>query len=152
MIRVEMVCLGNICRSPMAAAVLANRATEIDSPKIIVSSSGTSAWHVGEGAHHLSQKTWESAGYSHTHVARQFNEQSFDDLDLILVMDQSNHANVLNLADNDEARAKVAMLRAFDPGASDIEVPDPWGNPIEAYQEVLAMVEAAVSGLLNSLR
>ena len=136
----------------MAAAVLANRGKEIDSPQIIVTSSGTSSWHVGEGAHQLSEKTWKLAGYTHSHTARQFTADSFDEVDLILAMDQSNHDNILQLARHEQDRAKVAMLRAFDPGADSLEVPDPWGNEIGAYQEVLAMVEAAISGLLKSLR
>ena len=136
----------------MAAAVLANRASELSSPQIIVSSSGTSAWHVGESAHELSMKTWKSAGYTHTHSARQFLEGNFDEVDLILAMDLSNKANILTLARSDGDRNKVAMLRSFDPGADSLEVPDPWGNTVEAYQEVLAMVEAAISGLLTSLQ
>ena len=151
-IRVEMVCLGNICRSPMAAAVLANRADEIDTPKIIVSSSGTSSWHVGESAHRLSEKTWTLAGYQHSHSARQFLTENFDHVDLILAMDLSNQANILSLARNQSDREKVFMLRAFDQEAASLEVPDPWGSEIEAYQEVLAMIEAAVSGLLKTLR
>jgi len=135
----------------MAAAVLANRSHEVQSPRIIVTSSGTSSWHIGEGAHPLSQETWTLAGYTHTHSARQFVRERFDEVDLILAMDLSNHANILKLARNEQDRAKVAMLRSFDPAADSIEVPDPWGSEIPAYQEVLAMVEAAVSGLLNSL-
>ena len=136
----------------MAAAVLANRAQEIDKPEIIVTSSGTSSWHVGEGAHQLSEKTWKLAGYKHSHTARQFLVENFDEVDLILAMDESNYANILQLARNDQDREKVAMLRAFDPGVDSLEVPDPWGSEIDAYQEVLAMVEAAVSGLLKTLR
>ncbi|CAB4884321.1 unannotated protein [freshwater metagenome] len=135
----------------MAAAVLANRASEIEAPKIIVSSSGTSSWHVGESAHLLSEQTWKSVGYSYSHQARQFMAERFDEVDLILAMDLSNHENILNLARSDEDRAKVAMLRSFDPGADSVEVPDPWGNEIDAYQEVLVMVESAVSGLLKTL-
>ena len=136
----------------MAAAVLANRAAEIDKPEIVVTSSGTSSWHVGEGAHQLSEKTWKLAGYSHSHTARQFTAESFEEVDLILAMDQSNFANILQLARYEQDRAKVVMLRAFDSGADSIEVPDPWGNEIDAYQEVLEMVEAAITGLLKSLR
>ena len=136
----------------MAAAVLANRAIEVAPKKIIVTSSGTSSWHVGENAHQLSEKTWKRAGYTHSHSACQFITDHFDQVDLILAMDLSNQANILALARNEEDRAKVAMLRAFDPGADSLEVPDPWGNELDAYQEVLAMVEAAVSGLLKTLR
>lgn len=135
----------------MAAAVLANRAKEIASPQIIVTSSGTSSWHVGEDAHPLSRQTWESVGYSHHHIARQFTAQSFKELDLILVMDESNYANILALADSESDRQKVAMLRAFDPQADSQEVPDPWGNEAPAYRATLEMVESAISGLLKTL-
>ena len=136
----------------MAAAVLANRAHELATPKIIVSSSGTSSWHVGESAHQLSEQTWKLAGYTHEHSARQFQVENFDQVDLILAMDLSNQANILKLARSSQDEEKVFMLRAFDPAASSLEVPDPWGHEISAYQEVLAMVEAAVSGLLKTLR
>jgi protein-tyrosine phosphatase len=136
----------------MAAAVLANRASEIDSPRIIVTSSGTSSWHVGESAHQLSEKTWKIAGYKHSHSARQFLVENFDEVDLILAMDLSNQSNILALARDARDREKVALLRSFDPAAGSLEVPDPWGNEVEAYQEVLAMVEAAVTGLLKTLR
>lgn len=135
----------------MAAAVLANRSHEIVRPKIIVSSSGTSSWHVGEGAHPLSQATWQSAGYSYDHSARQFNAQSFTSLDLILAMDGSNYANILALSSDPLDHQKVVMLRDFDPAATSNEVPDPWGNEAPAYKSVLEMVESAVSGLLKTL-
>lgn len=140
----------------MAAAVLANRAIEISRPEVVVTSSGTSSWHIGESAHVLSQKTWRAAGYEHSHSARQFTVESFDQVDLILAMDLSNHTNILQLARNEQDREKVALLRSFDPAvdpeSAEVEVPDPWGNEVEAYEEVLAMVESAVTGLLTSLR
>ena len=72
LIRVEMVCLGNICRSPMAAAVLQNKTIGLTSPRFLVTSSGTSGWHDGEDAHHLSRKTWETAGYEYEHTSAQY--------------------------------------------------------------------------------
>jgi protein-tyrosine phosphatase len=136
----------------MAAAVLANRASEIGSPSIVVTSSGTSSWHVGEGAHQLSELTWKQAGYSYSHSARQFEVNHFEEVDLILAMDLSNQANILRLARSESDREKVTLLRSFDPLADSLEVPDPWGNEAPAYREVLEMVEAAVSGLLKTLR
>lgn len=157
-IHIEMVCLGNICRSPMAAAVLHNKTLGLSNPKFIVTSSGTSGWHNGEGAHHLSRKTWQSAGYSFEHISRAFNREIFEKSDLILAMDLTNRANILNAAINEEDRAKVFMLRSFDPElagvdpispeADQLQVPDPWGETIEAYQEVLEMIEQATDGLL----
>ena len=136
----------------MAAAVLAHHVADLEAPKILVTSSGTGSWHIGEDAHQLSRQVWERAGYTHAHSARQFQSHTFDEVDLILAMDLSNQANILKLAQNQEQREKVAMLRSFDPGADSLEVPDPWGEGIDSYQEVLVMVEAAISGLLKTLR
>ena len=156
-----MVCLGNICRSPMAAAVLANRTSEWVSPKIIVESSGTGAWHIGQGPHPTSKKVWESAGYRYIHTARQFQSSDFYSFDLILVMDSSNFKSVIKLADSTDSVSKVFYLRSFDTSLStidpaserfyELEVPDPYNQTIEAYKEVLLMIEHAVDGLLQEL-
>ena len=161
-IAIEMVCLGNICRSPLAAAVLSHRSHEISQPKILVSSSGTSRYHVGESAHELSIHTWREAGYTYEHTARAFSTQSFEDQDLILTMDLTNRAMVLNAAQSDEQRAKVFLLRQFDPALSHIDptsreaeqlqVPDPWGEEIDSYYRVREMIERAVTGLMTQLR
>lgn len=145
----------------MAAAVLHNKALRINSPKIIVTSSGTSGWHKGEGAHHLSQETWESVGYTFEHVSRPFSVEIFDQVDLILPMDLTNRANILNGARTNADKEKVVMLRAFDPilahidptsrEAESLQVPDPWGETIDAYREVLAMIETATDGLIARL-
>jgi protein-tyrosine phosphatase len=160
-LRIEMVCLGNICRSPMAAAVLHNKAQKIEKPRIHVSSSGTSGWNDGENAHHLSEKTWTLAGYDYTHISRKFQVSFFENSDLILAMDLTNRANILNCARTESDRQKVKMLRSFDPSLSHIDpvtpeadslqVPDPWGETIAAYQDVLAMIERATDGLIATL-
>ncbi len=160
-IRVEMVCLGNICRSPMAAAVLHNKVQEMVNPRVIVSSSGTSNYHIGEGAHKSSVRTWEDAGYKYEHSAKQFSKKSYEVQDLILCMDLSNRAMVLTAAESDEDRAKVFLLRQFDPELSAIDptsreaqslvVPDPWGSGIDAFEEVLAMIERATDGLIAQI-
>ena len=159
---VEMVCLGNICRSPIAAAVLEHKSREFHDHSIHVTSSGTSNYHIGDRAHPLSQKTWEGAGYEYVHSARQFNPSSFQSQDLILTMDLSNRAMVLTAAKNESDRQRVFLLRQFDPAlsnidplsreASELQVPDPWGEELDAYQEVLEMIERAVNGLLNKIR
>ena len=161
-LEIEMVCLGNICRSPMAAAVLHNKAALLTGRRINVTSSGTSNYHIGDGPHRLSKKTWESAGYSYEHFASQFSTQSFATKDLILVMDLSNRALVLTGAKSESDRQKVFLLRQFDPLLSEIDplspeaqslqVPDPWGDEIDSYQTVLTMIESAVDGLLNEIR
>ena len=158
-IRVEMVCLGNICRSPMAAAVLHNKAKSVENPRFTVSSSGTSGWHEGEGPNPNSLKVWQSAGYEYDHISRPFSTSVFDESDLILAMDLTNRANVLNVARTAADHEKVMMLRSFDPTlahlvvttpeAEALQVPDPWGEDIAAYREVFEMIEAATDGLIK---
>ena len=158
---ITMVCLGNICRSPMAAAVLAGKTAHWKAPRIEVHSSGTGSWHIGQGPHPSSQKIWEAAGYKHSHTAQQFKVNDFFVHDLILVMDSSNYHNVVSLAESDEHRSKVFYLRNFDPllkgldpSSADyfkLEVPDPYNQSDEAYEATLAMVERAVDGLLQEL-
>lgn len=159
---VTMVCLGNICRSPMAAAVLANKSRGFKPPSISVDSSGTGPWHIGQGPHPSSKKIWEKAGYTHEHTAKQFVSSDFLLHDLILVMDSSNYRNVASLAKSDQDRGKIFYLRSFDPdlrhidpGSAEffqLEVPDPYNQSDEAYEETLAMVERAVDGLLAELK
>jgi protein-tyrosine phosphatase len=158
---ITMVCLGNICRSPMAAAVMANKKASIKNPVITVDSAGTGPWHIGQGPHPSSKKIWEKAGYKYDHTAKQFTSNDFFVHDLILVMDSSNFHNVISLATTDEDRAKVFYLRSFDPDLQGIdpnsadyfklEVPDPYNQSDEAYEATLAMVERAVDGLLAEL-
>ena len=161
-ISITMVCLGNICRSPMAAAVLANKKQSIKSPIITVDSAGTGPWHIGQGPHPSSKKIWEKAGYTYKHTAKQFTSNDFFVHDLILVMDSSNYHNVVSLAESEEHRSKVFYLRNFDPSLKGLdpsstdyfklEVPDPYNQSDEAYEATLAMVERAVDGLLDELK
>jgi len=160
-LNVAMVCLGNICRSPMAAAVLSNKARSLKNVEIQVSSSGTSRWHIGQGPHPTSKLVWEKAGYQHHHVSSQFKANDYFVNDYILVMDSSNYENVLALASSEADRAKVFYLRSFDPAlrhldptSSDyfkLEVPDPYNQHEDAYREVLAMIESAVDGFIDHL-
>ena len=158
---ITMVCLGNICRSPMAAAVLAGKTADWTAPRIQVNSAGIGSWHIGQGPHPSSKKIWEAAGYKYSHTAKQFAANDYFIHDLILVMDSSNYHNVISLAESDEQRNKVFYLRNFDPALKNIdpssadyfklEVPDPYNQSDEAYEETLAMVECAVDGLLVEL-
>ena len=161
LLNVAMVCLGNICRSPMAAAVLANKAQKITEVGINVTSSGTSGWHIGEGPHPTSKLVWEKAGYLHDHKATQFKVNDYFVNDYILVMDSSNFENVISLAPSQEDASKVFYLRSFDPALSHIdplsseffklEVPDPYNQSEVAYRTVLEMIESAVDGFIARL-
>lgn len=139
----------------MAAAILYNRRHEISAPKIIVDSSGTGAWHVGEGPNPHSKQTWEKHGLKYDHTAKKFSKNDFYSSDLILVMDSSNYANVMSLA-NDDVKHKVFYLRQFDLSLRDakieeLEVPDPYSLPIGHFEAVYEMIDSAITGLLQEL-
>jgi protein-tyrosine phosphatase len=145
----------------MAAAVLSNKVRAIENIEIEVSSSGTSGWHVGQGPHPTSQLVWEKAGYEHHHVASQFKANDYFVNDYILVMDSSNYENVLALAPSEDDKAKVFYLRSFDPALQQIEptssqyfkleVPDPYNQSEDAYNQVLMMIESATDGFIEHL-
>ena len=145
----------------MAAAVLSNKVRSLRDIEILVTSSGTSGWHIGEGPHPTSKLVWEKAGYLHDHKASQFKANDYFVNDYILVMDSSNYENVLSLAPSQEDSAKVFYLRSFDPALSHIdplssdyfklEVPDPYNQSEDAYSSVLAMIESAVDGFLERI-
>ncbi|MEN9923416.1 MAG: hypothetical protein RIS09_930 [Actinomycetota bacterium] len=148
---IAMVCLGNICRSPMAEHVL-RRKIEIAGFDIKVASAGTGDWHLGEKANPNTAQVLKDHGYTYDHTAKQFTPSWFDEFDLILVMDKSNLRNVLELATTEEQKSKVRLFREFDPKAEPgAEVPDPYSYPIDVYLEVLTMVEAASDGVIEYL-
>ena len=152
--RVALVCLGNICRSPMADVVLEHQLAAAGVDDVVVSSSGTGDWHVGQPMDERAAATLTAAGYDATrHRARTFTPDWFDEQDLILVMDASNRDDVLALATSDEQRAKVRMYRSFDPEADspDAEVPDPWYGGPEGFEDVLAMVERTTTEIVRHL-
>lgn len=134
----------------MAAAVLATRARGIVGKEIHVTSSGTSSWHVGDGPNPPSRRVWERAGYSYDHVASQTTAERIERADLVLVMDSSNHSNVMALADAAH-HSKVFYLRAFDLHDDELEVPDPYGYGDDVFERVLEMVERSIDGLLSAL-
>jgi protein-tyrosine phosphatase len=146
--RICFVCLGNICRSPAAAAVFARKAADAGLA-VEVDSAGTSRYHLGEPAHPNTLAEAEQRGIEIEHRARQFTAADFDRYDLVVAMDDANRAELTRLAPNDEARSKVVLLRSFAAdGSGRLDVPDPWGLPPSAYVDMFDIVEAACAGLV----
>lgn len=148
--RICFVCLGNICRSPIAEVVMRAQLEQRGlGDRVAVSSAGTGDWHIGERADRrtvavLSRHGYDGAG----HRARQFVAESIDECDLVVAMDRSNVAALRSLLGPDDA-ARVRLLREFDPDATGTDVPDPYYGGDEGFDEVLAMVETACHGLVE---
>ncbi len=149
-----LVCLGNICRSPMAHVVLLQKLARAKlSPQVAVASSGTGDWHIGEPMDRRAAATLAGHGYDPTrHRAQLFLDEWFTSQDAILVMDSSNLRDVLRLAPPAADRQRVLMFRAFDPLAgADLDLPDPWYGDQEAFEEVLEVVERTADELVRRL-
>jgi len=148
--RVITVCLGNICRSPMAAAVLRQRLARAGlSDAVEVTSAGTGGWHVGDVADRRARAALRAAGYDEAHTAQQFDPAWFDDLDLILAMDADNVRTLRRMAPDEPTRGRIRLLRSFDPTAGpDAEVPDPYYGGDAGFVEALAMIERACAGVV----
>jgi protein-tyrosine phosphatase len=152
--RLCFVCSGNICRSPMAEVVfreLAEQAGVAD--RVQVSSAGTGDWHVGEQADPRAIDAMAAHGYDGSlHRARQFDPESFADLDLVVALDRSHFRILKNWATNDLDRSKVQLLRSFESPRSDsLDVPDPYYSDHSFFAAVLGMIERADRALLDQL-
>lgn len=146
--RILFVCLGNICRSPSAEAVVAAKA-EARGLALELDSAGTGDWHLGEPPYGPMQAAGKAAGYDLSGLrARQVEPSDFNDFDLILAMDPENLANLRALAP-EGARARVEMFTDYLPGGGAAEVPDPYFT--RDFAGTLALVERAAEGLLDAL-
>lgn len=152
--RLAVVCLGNICRSPMAGVVLADRvtATGLDD-RVEVVSAGTGDWHVGEPMDRRAAALLGSEGYdASTHRARQIAAAWLDECDLLLAMDRQNLDDVRALAASPgDADERVRLFRDFDPVAPGAEVPDPYFGGDDGFHDVLVMVERTSDVLVDLL-
>jgi len=154
--RVLFVCLGNICRSPTAEAVMARLVADAGLEREIeLDSAGTGAWHVGSPPDARASEAAAARGIATRGVARQVTVADFDAFDLLLAMDAENERALRALAPHADAAAKVRLLREFDPSsaqAASLDVPDPYYGGPDGFDRVLDLVEAACAGLLAELR
>jgi protein-tyrosine phosphatase len=164
--RVCFVCTGNICRSPMAEWVLRARAAAAGlSDAVLVDSAGTGDWHVGDGADPRTVRVLARHGYPSRHVARQFEPADLSHRDLVVAMDAGHLRTLRRWAERAERPeravpnpgpvrlAELRLLREFDPAAEPgrMDVPDPYYGSLAGFEECLAMVEAAIPGLLSHI-
>jgi protein-tyrosine phosphatase len=147
--KILMVCLGNICRSPLAEGLLKSK---INSNKIHVESAGTGDWHIGQLPDKRSIKVAKEHGLDITDQrCRQFNKSDFDKFDMIFVMDNSNYEDVLALAGNEDDKKKVFLiLNEIFPGEN-LDVPDPYTGGESGFKQVYDMLDQATDKIVERL-
>src|SRR5215468_595443 len=151
--RILFVCLGNICRSPTAEAVVRSLAA-LEAPELAleVDSAGTAGYHIGEPPDPRMQAAAARRGYQLAALrARIVEPGDFERFDLILAMDREN-LTVLRRRAPEQARERVRLFLEFAPHREPEEVPDPYYGGPNGFEEVLDLVEAAARGLLGDLR
>lgn len=150
--RILMVCLGNICRSPLAEGILKHRASEhkID---LILDSAGTGSWHVGSLPDQRSIAVARKYGIDITYQrARQFSSKDFERFDIIYAMDESNYEDILSLAKQEQHRNKVRLiLDEILPGEK-AEVPDPYYGGGDGFERVFKLLDEAAEAILTKLK
>jgi protein-tyrosine phosphatase len=158
--RIGFVCLGNICRSPMAELAMRRLLDEAGlSGEVQVGSAGTGDYHIGEQADERAAATLRARGYRpERHRARQFSAEDFDRVDLVVALDRSNFQRLRELAPTPEAAGRLRLLRSFDlessGGSSDaaFDVPDPYFGGPDGFETALDLVESACRGLLTRVQ
>ncbi|MBL0126207.1 MAG: low molecular weight phosphotyrosine protein phosphatase [Flavobacteriales bacterium] len=149
--RILLVCLGNICRSPMAEGVLRQRAKE-RGIAIATDSAGTGDYHVGEAPDPRAQAAMRKQGMEISDLrARQFTAKDFEHFDILLAMDADNLRNMTRLAPDPTLAAKACLMMDFAPEHPLREVPDPYYGGDDGFDGVFAMLDEAINLLLDGI-
>ena len=150
--KILMVCLGNICRSPMADGLMRKKVKD-HNLDTYVDSAGTANYHAGGAPDTRMTQTAKRKGVDISELkARQFVVSDFDTFDLIYVMDQSNYNNVVRLARSESDRSKVQLILELIPNQIEIEVPDPYYGGQEGFEHVYDLLDKSTDIILNNLR
>lgn len=150
MTSILMVCLGNICRSPLAHGILESK---LPSNQFYVDSAGTANYHIGDAPDHRSIKVAKSHGIDISNQrGRQFKVSDFDTFDFIFTMDDSNYKNVLALARNTNDIAKVKCILDVDNSIENKQVPDPYYGDDLGFEHVFQLLDKACILLSKKLQ
>lgn len=142
--RVLMVCLGNICRSPLAEGILKSK---IDPRQVFVDSAGTAGYHIGKRPDPRSIAVARKYGITiEDQKCRKFTDADFDDFDFIYAMDRDNYGNILALAKNEAHGGKVKLLLQEHQ-----EVPDPYYGDEDGFEHVFHLINTACEAIANKL-
>ena len=149
MTRILMVCLGNICRSPLAHGILQSKLSETE---FYVDSAGTAAYHLGNPPDYRSIQVAKNHGLDiSAQSARQFSALDFDTFDYIYAMDASNYTNIINLARTDTDRKKVKLLLEINSTMTNKNVPDPYHGSLSDFESIYHIIDTTCDRLVAIL-
>lgn len=153
MLRILMVCMGNICRSPMAEAVARTFANQAGlAKKLEFDSAGTHGYHVGEAPDMRARQVAGKRGYDLAGLrARKINDDDFSRFDLVLAMDRANLAALRRICPA-EQQPKLRLFAGYAEGEGADEIPDPYYGNIDGFERVLDLCEVSARGLIASCR
>ena len=153
-VEISFVCLGNICRSPLAQGVFQDLVNQKKlEQKIIVTSAGTGGWHIGNLPDERMRRTAQSKGIQLESRARQFQSADFNRFNLVLAMDHSNLARLEEIAPSNLSPEKLMLFRSFDPECNgNQDVPDPYYGGAKGFEEVYSMVKRTCPPLLDYIK
>jgi protein-tyrosine phosphatase len=150
--KVMFVCLGNICRSPLAKALFEKHVNENGLQELFhTDSAGTSDNHAGEDADSRTLHNARKNGLTFQHSAKKFTVEQLETFDLIVVMDRSNERNVKSLSHDTQHHEKVHLMRKWDSEAPEEDVPDPWYGGTEGFEDVFQILNRSTALLLKDL-
>ncbi len=149
--KILMVCLGNICRSPMADGIMRSKVEQLGL-EVEIDSAGTSDYHLGEGPDERAVANMAQNGLDISMLrARQFGVSDYDNFDLIYVMDESNYKNVIALARNEADKKKVDLYMNLSHPGENINVPDPYFGGDAGFQHVYEMLSQSADILIEKI-
>lgn len=153
MVRVLLVCMGNICRSPLAHGVVRQRLIDAGlAERVLIDSAGTHGFHVGSPPDERAQAAALRRGIDVSDLrARRVHSRDFELFDLVLAMDEENLEALREMAAG-EHHVKIRLFMEYASGEAGRIVPDPYYGGLIGFERVLDMVEEAADGLLNRLR
>lgn len=150
--KILFVCLGNICRSPLAEGIFRKITAEKNLTHFYVADScGTGNYHIGQQPDPRTIRNASTNGVNLNHKCRQLTNQDLELFDLIIAMDSSNMRNILWLENAEQHRDKIRLMRTFDDLSENPDVPDPYHGTEKDFQEVFEIVERCVNNLIQHL-
>jgi protein-tyrosine phosphatase len=151
--KIVFVCLGNICRSPLAEAIFKLKIREKNLERYLEADScGTANYHVGGSPDPRTIANATKNGVAIKHVGRQLSETDLENFDIILAMDQSNYDNILRLSNSASHQSKIKLMREYDSIGKGNDVPDPYYGSEKNFQEVFEILDRSIESFIEDIK